>query len=94
MNPQHSADVEKCKMLFVEGIDISWSPTSFPISGGRLRDETEEGRHEAKGPPDQLAQVHGHLPEAAHVLLALRRLHLVRGEEENDMMLLASPSAV
>ena len=47
----------------------------FP--GGRLRDAAEEGRDEAQGPPDQLAQVHGHLPEAAHVLLALRGFHLV-----------------
>lgn len=30
-------------------------------------------------PPDQRTQVHGHLPEAAHLLLALQGVYLVRG---------------
>jgi hypothetical protein len=29
-------------------------------------------------PPDQWAQVHGHIPEAAHLLLPLQRVYLVR----------------
>ena len=48
------------------------------VSGGGFRDAAAEGRDEAEGAPGQLAQVHGHLPQAAHILLALRRLHLVR----------------
>ena len=54
------------------------------VSGGGFRDAAAEGRDEAEGAPGQLAQVHGHLPQAAHLLLALRRLHLVRyGEGHN-----------
>ena len=47
-------------------------------AGERLQGQTEERRHEEEGPPGQLTQVHGHLPQAAHILLTLRRLYLVR----------------
>ena len=46
-------------------------------AGRRLRRQAAPRRHEEEGAPGQRAQVHGHLPQAAHVLLTLRGLHLV-----------------
>ena len=63
-------------LFFVTWTCILHEP-SF-VAGGGLRDAAAEGRDEAEGAPGQLAQVHGHLPQAAHLLLALRRLYLVR----------------
>lgn len=47
------------------------------VQGGRGLRKAPRGHATARA-PGQRAQVHGHLPEAAHLLLALPRVHLVR----------------
>ena len=57
----------------------------FPLSYSPARPNLQTFYQEApKGyakasPPDQRTQVHGHIPEAAHLLLSLQGVYLVRG---------------
>lgn len=74
--PRQASLQNRASMGFSRGA----KPAHATIQGTRWRfcRETTSRRYEASGPPGQLTQIHGHFPQAAHFLLSLWRLYLVR----------------
>lgn len=65
-------------------------PAHAPVqrAGERLQGQAASRGHEAKGPPGQLTQVHGHVSQTTHILLSLRGFHLVRKKENTKPTIL------